>query len=135
MTRSTTQLPTQPFDLATTYLHLRDGGRTDEIAVDESFWSSIHERADLHEGRLMCVFPTEASWSVWEMHPEGDELVYLLSGSATFVLDDGRDEQRIPVTAPGGVVVPRGIWHTADVHEPGTLLTVTPGKGTSHRPR
>ena len=26
-------------------------------------------------------------------------------------------------------------WHTADVHEPGSALFITPGRGTEHRPR
>lgn len=30
---------------------------------------------------------------------------------------------------------PRGVWHTADVHEPGSALFITPGRGTEHRPR
>ena len=36
----------------------------------------------------------------------------------------------------GDVIVnPAGVWHTADVHEPGAILTVTPGRGTENRPR
>jgi hypothetical protein len=33
------------------------------------------------------------------------------------------------------IVNPPGVWHTADVHEPGRYLTITPGEGTEHRPR
>ena len=33
------------------------------------------------------------------------------------------------------LINPRGVWHTADVHEPGEGLFVTPGLGTEHRPR
>jgi hypothetical protein len=40
------------------------------------------------------------------------------------------------VLQPGEAMVnPRGVWHTADVHEPGKGLFVTPGRGTEHRPR
>jgi hypothetical protein len=33
------------------------------------------------------------------------------------------------------VVDPPGVWHTADVQEPGTALFVTPGHGTELEPR
>jgi hypothetical protein len=32
-------------------------------------------------------------------------------------------------------VNPPGVWHTADVHEPGRGLFITPGKGTEHKAR
>jgi len=31
-------------------------------------------------------------------------------------------------------VVPQGVWHRAEVKKPGTLLFITPGAGTEHRP-
>ncbi|HLT70824.1 MAG TPA: hypothetical protein VKZ72_11690 [Acidimicrobiales bacterium] len=33
------------------------------------------------------------------------------------------------------VVDPPGLWHTADVHEPGTARYATLGRGTEHEPR
>jgi hypothetical protein len=27
------------------------------------------------------------------------------------------------------------VWHTADVHEPGDAVFITPGRGTENRPR
>ena len=33
------------------------------------------------------------------------------------------------------VLNPPGVWHTADVHEPGDALFITPGEGTEHKPR
>ncbi len=30
---------------------------------------------------------SEADWSNWEMHPNGDEFVYLLSGSIDLLID------------------------------------------------
>ena len=36
---------------------------------------------------------------------------------------------------PGASINPPGVWHTADVHEPGEALFITPGRGTEHEPR
>jgi quercetin dioxygenase-like cupin family protein len=69
------------------------------------------------------------------MHPKGDEVVCLLSGSLDFVLEMGREERRVSLEKAGQfVLVPKGIWHTAKVAEPSRLLFITAGEGTQHRP-
>ena len=30
------------------------------------------------------------------------------------------------------VIIPKGVWHTARVHAPTTMLFVTPGEGTKN---
>ena len=44
-------------------------------------------------------------------------------------------EHLLSALAGLGVVNPAGVWHTADVHEPGDILSITPGRGTEHKPR
>jgi quercetin dioxygenase-like cupin family protein len=80
---------------------------------------------------LICRFDFDKPWSTWEIHPRGDEFVYLLSGDVEFVLWlDGR-ERTVRVDNPGRyVVVPRGTWHTARPRAPTSMLFVTPGEGT-----
>lgn len=69
-----------------------------------------------------------------EMHPDGDELIVLIDGSISVVLEENPD--RIVAVRPGeGVVVPRGIWHRILVHQPCRLLYVTPGPGNQSRTR
>jgi quercetin dioxygenase-like cupin family protein len=74
------------------------------------------------------------------MHPDGDELLYLISGRVEVILEDGGDvetvgEQRVEALQPGdAIVVPRGVWHRVDVREPSHLVHVTPGPGGGHRP-
>lgn len=80
-----------------------------------------------------------ASWSHWEMHPEGDEVVYLLSGSVDMVLEmpngAGAVSRRVvELRGRGAVVIPKGVWHTALVLEPGEFMSITRGAGTQHRP-
>lgn len=42
---------------------------------------------------------------------------------------------RHEMSAGRAAVNPAGVWHTADVNEVATVLFVTPGAGTVHRPR
>jgi mannose-6-phosphate isomerase-like protein (cupin superfamily) len=67
-----------------------------------------------------------------ELHPDGDELLYLVSGAIEVILDDG-DEEAIgtetSIVLRGGdaFIVPRGVWHQINVIEPAYFVHVTPG--------
>jgi mannose-6-phosphate isomerase-like protein (cupin superfamily) len=62
-------------------------------------------------------------------------VVVLLSGRVD-VIQEVDGEHRTVALRPGQAMInPRGVWHTADVHEPGQGLFITPGLGTEHRPR
>jgi uncharacterized cupin superfamily protein len=132
--------PAEAFDLATTHVHLGLGSRA--TLLPDFQWTADHltayeERfaADGDEGRLVMLGPTTASWTTWERHPAGEELVVLLSGRTDLIqrLDGG--ERRIALRPGQAVLNPAGMWHTADVHEPGQALFITPGRGTEHEPR
>jgi quercetin dioxygenase-like cupin family protein len=74
-----------------------------------------------------------------ELHPDGDELLYLVSGRVEVVLDDGDlddvgAETRHEVGPGQAFLVPRGVWHRIEVLEPAHLVHVTPGPGSGHRP-
>ena len=63
-----------------------------------------------------------------------DEFVVLLSGTADLVFATTDGEDVVALSGPGSyVIVPRGVWHTARVHEPTQMLFVTPGEGTENR--
>ncbi len=92
--------------------------------------------ADGAEGRLVSMHSFSESWASWEMHPAGEEVVVCTAGSITLVqqLEKGR-EQRL-VLGPGDCAInPRGVWHTADISEPATVLFITAGMGTQAKPR
>ena len=91
---------------------------------------------DLDEGRIVSLFRFEESWTSWEMHPAGEEVVCCLQGHMTLhqELPGGRRETY--ELRPGEYAInPRGAWHTADADEPVVALFITAGKGTAHRPR
>lgn len=121
-------------DLSETYVHLADGPELSQFAGGDTFWQTKEAPVDLDSGRLVCVCPQRADWLVWEMHPAGDELVMLLSGKVDMVLELPEGEKVVPLKPQHTVVVPRGVWHRAIVHEPGDALFITRGSGTEHKP-
>ena len=97
-----------------------------------NFYGELDTEFDGFAGHaLIAQFSFDKDWGVWECHPKGDELVYLVSGEAELVLHRLGGEEVIRVDSPGQyVVVPCGVWHTARTDTPTTMLFVTPGEGT-----
>ncbi len=69
-----------------------------------------------------------------EMHPDGDEVLYLISGEVLVTLET-EPIQRVQMLPGNGLIVPRGIWHTVDIVEPSQIVYVTPGPNNQFRPR
>jgi mannose-6-phosphate isomerase-like protein (cupin superfamily) len=69
-----------------------------------------------------------------EMHPDGDELLFLVSGHASVLLEAPASQATVELRPGQAVVVPRGVWHRVLVHEPSQLVHITPGPGGQHRP-
>ena len=69
-----------------------------------------------------------------EMHPDGDELLYLVSGSVDVVLEEDGREERIELKPGQAFVVTRGLWHRVTLREPCQILYLTPGPGGQYRP-
>jgi mannose-6-phosphate isomerase-like protein (cupin superfamily) len=94
--------------------------------------------ADGAEGRLVSQYSFTESWTSWEVHPAGAEVVICIGGGIALIqqFTDGREER--VTLGPGDYAVnPPGVWHTADV-APGveaTCIFITSGEGTDHRPR
>jgi quercetin dioxygenase-like cupin family protein len=91
---------------------------------------------DRDEGRIVALFRFEEPWTSWEMHPAGEEVVCCIQGHMTLhqELPDG-SQQSWELGPSEYAINPRGTWHTADANEPVVALFVTPGKGTTNRPR
>lgn len=124
-------------DILSTYVHLQEDGSADAISVSASFWGELAagKHPQLDRGRLMSAFTFSEPWAMWERHPAGEELVMLLSGAATLVLEESGQERAVALTVPGSyVLVPRNVWHTARTAVQTTMLFLTPGAGTEHRP-
>lgn len=68
-----------------------------------------------------------------EMHPDGDEVLYLISGRVLVTLETDPVE-KIELAPGAGMIVPQGIWHTVDILEPSQIVYVTPGPNNAFRP-
>ena len=124
----------EALDPRATYLFLTGEDAVSAEVIEEDFWPAVMAGRRKIEGRLMAAFDMDADWPHWEMHPNGEEILVLLSGEMQIVLDDGRTETNVAL-APGGVcLVPRGVWHRGIVPAPSRLLAITAGEGTMHRP-
>lgn len=67
-----------------------------------------------------------------EMHPDGDEIIYVLEGSFRVRLGT-ENPTDLEVASGQGVVIPRGVWHKIHILEPCRMVTVTPGPGFEYR--
>ena len=67
----------------------------------------------------------------WERHPNGDEIVQVVDGAATFhiMFEDG--PQSYALKAGMVVIVPQGKWHRFEAPDGVSLMTTTP-QPTTH---
>jgi hypothetical protein len=120
-----------------TYLRLRPDSSV-ELLETEGFWPRLMsgQLGNFHNEYLVTTARYAESWTSWEQHPLGEEIVCLLSGHVTLIQELDGDEHRVELTIAGAFALnPRGTWHTADVHQESTLLFITAGEGTLMRPR
>ncbi len=132
-------------DLLKNYLLLEPDGSAILLPGGGDFWRQlmsgdatdpgIRRLMGSEKGRLLSALSMGADWTNWEMHPAGDEILFMLEGKATFVLDLSDGLREVDLGAGRLLVIPQGTWHTARVSEPARLLALTAGLGTQHRPR
>jgi mannose-6-phosphate isomerase-like protein (cupin superfamily) len=127
---------TGPFNLASTFLRLRPDASVEPLPVDASFWQNLStgKLGDFRNEYLVTLHSYDRDWPMWEMHPNGDEIVCLISGATTFILDLPGGQKRVELTEAGSyVIVPKGTWHTSRVDGRCCVLFITAGEGTEHR--
>jgi mannose-6-phosphate isomerase-like protein (cupin superfamily) len=80
-----------------------------------------------HIGILTVDAPGERD--EWEMHPDQDELLFLLEGAIDVLLRKELDsdiERTVHFKAGEACLVPQGMWHRQVVVSPCKLLFLTP---------
>ncbi|WP_430386995.1 cupin domain-containing protein [Blastomonas fulva] len=88
------------------------------------------------EGRLVSQFSFDEPWTMWEMHPAGDELVLCTMGTMTLHQEHPDGTVTTLELGPGDYAInPPGVWHTADVEGGATAVFITAGSGTQVRAR
>ena len=110
-------------------LNLLRGRRPEMTEADRKGSGGFATLAPFRDGNIYSAkFSGDGAW---ERHPNGDELVQIVEGSATMhvVTEDGPTS--FPVTAGMTIIVPQGTWHRFGSPEGVSLVTVTP-KPTEH---
>jgi len=82
---------------------------------------------------LGIVTMTEDAPHGGEVHPDGDEFLYVISGRLCISADT--DSEAGLILGPGeGCIVPKDEWHKVSVLEKTQLVHITPGPNGDHRP-
>ena len=91
--------------------------------------------SDGNEARLVSMYTFDEPWNVWEMHPNGGELVLCTAGEITLLQEIDGGVVRTTLRTGEYAINEPGVWHTADVEASATAVFITAGAGTQHRPR
>ena len=130
-----------PYPLSKRPIHLGLGATaevepafTNEMSWYEDYLAR-HE-SDGKEARLVSLYTFSEPWPMWEMHPNGAEVVLCTEGDITLHQEhpDGTTE-KVELKPGEYAINGPGVWHTADTQEGATALFITAGVGTEHRPR
>jgi quercetin dioxygenase-like cupin family protein len=68
-----------------------------------------------------------------ERHPDGDELILILSGRVTVTVDSA-PTNALELGPGDACIIPKGEWHRVHLVEPTRLVHITPGPNGDHRP-
>lgn len=122
-------------DLSNTFVVLGPGQTADPVEVTPTIYQDLVARFEGFKGRtLVARYEFGSDWPSWEVHPQGDEVVVLMSGAAEMIFDERGGKRSVRLSRPGEfVIVPRGTWHTAKISTPTAMLFITPGEGTEHK--
>lgn len=113
-------------DLSQIYLLLGKDGDIETLEGGDKFWSKSGEELDkIGEDWLITEFESTEDWQSLEMHPNGEEIVYLLSGAADLILEKEGFQKTFELRGKGLVIVPRKTWHTAKIFEACNFLIIT----------
>lgn len=133
--------PTAPHQINRYPIHLGLGATAvsePEFTGEMSWYGGYSDRHahDGAEGRLVTMHTFSESWDVWEMHPVGSEVVLCVAGDITLHQETADGTHATVALADGEYAINQpGTWHTADVDGSATVLFITAGQGTEHRPR
>jgi mannose-6-phosphate isomerase-like protein (cupin superfamily) len=124
----------KPFPLASTFVVVDPALSCSPIEVGPTLYQELDGRfSGFRQCLLVAEYSFDRDWPTWEMHPAGDEILYLLEGAAELQLRKGGEARVVPFDRPGAsVIIPKGTWHTARIARQARILFLTPGEGTVH---
>ena len=66
------------------------------------------------------------------MHLDGDEVLYIISGSVR-ISSDSNPGQSLELSAGDACIIEKGEWHKLHILEKTQLMHITPGPNNNHR--
>ena len=123
-------------DLQDYCVHLARDGAMRSYAKTAELFRNSGKCSELMDGRTLALYyvksPHDVHYPVWEMHPEGDELLILVSGSLSVDFREGAMQRTAPLPPQAAFIVRAGIWHRLILNEPSVLIAITPRVNTVH---
>jgi len=123
-------------DLQDNCIYLARDGAMRSYAKTAEFFRNSGKSPEFMDGRTLALYyvdsPHDVHYPVWEMHPEGDELLILASGSLSVEFREGEIERTTPLPPQAAFIVRAGIRHRLIVHAPSVLIAITPRHNTVH---
>lgn len=115
------------FDMGECFVHLAQGGSAEIL----SGLGAGHPNL----AGLVIGAPTMARDAPHggECHPDGDELLYVISGCLQVSLNGSGEMATL--AAGQAFVIPQNTWHRVHVVKPAHVMHVTPGPNSRTRPR
>ncbi|NMD56184.1 MULTISPECIES: cupin domain-containing protein [Tsukamurella] len=84
----------------------------DPLAIAEGLGPfDFHEIATFNDGALHMYFGDHLDASDWELHPDTDEFLMVLSGEVTVEILTTTGGERLRLGPGQFAIVPRGHWH------------------------
>ena len=117
-------------------IYLARDGAMRRYAKTAGLLRSAGRDPELMDGRMLALYqvngPEDVHCPIWEMHPDGDELLILTSGSLSVECRDGGTGHATPLPPHAAFIVPAGIWHRLIVHASSVMIGITPRHNTVH---
>src|SRR5262249_36514973 len=102
------------FDLARTFVRI-EGRHAVPFERKGSRWASRGGRA----AAASCALRrSDVPPTAGEVHPAGDEILFLVSGAFDVVFDEPAGERRVALRARQACLVPRSVWHRLVLRRP-----------------
>jgi mannose-6-phosphate isomerase-like protein (cupin superfamily) len=124
------------FELDDSCIFVAPDGAMRPYAKTAEFFRESGNSPEMRHGRTLALYrvssPHDVHYPIWEIHPEGDELLIVVSGSLSVDLREGEKERTAPLPPQAAFIVRAGVRHRLIVHEPSVLIAITPRHNTIH---
>ena len=110
-------------------LNILHGRRPEMTEADRKGSGAFATLAPFRDGNIFSA--KFAGDGAWERHPNGDELVQIVDGTATLHIMTETGPESYALGAGMVIIVPQGTWHRFHSPDGVSLVTATP-KPTEH---